>query len=122
MKKILDIQLAPTPYTLDVLFGDDIDEISEYIDSNYDFDKEEGDYYKALELRKGFCDEVYDENGMRRILVYVKDKEDLITIAHEVLHVTWYIQYWTGFNFSWDSQEIQAYLLEYIMKEIFYGL
>jgi hypothetical protein len=121
MIEIKNIQIAPTNFMLDVYLGEDVEDIAVKLDEIYDWRFDNGDYSHIIEemrARRGFTDEVYDGEGIRRLVVWVKDKDDLITIGHEVLHVTWYVQRFTGFNFSYESQEIQAYLFEYIMALI----
>jgi hypothetical protein len=118
MIRIIGLQAAPTRLLIDLYFGEDIEEIEKEIDDKYDKGEDEDDFDSAIESRRGFCGWVYDKENVLRLLIYVRDPDDLITLGHEIIHATWYVQYFSGFRFAFDSQEIQAYLYEYIMTEV----
>ncbi len=121
MIEINNIQIAPTHIMLDVLLGDDIESINERIDTKYDYEFDDthyGNFIEAMRERQGFCHQVMRDDGIPRLLIWVRDKDDLITISHEVIHATWWIQHYSGFKFSYDSQEIQTFLHDYVMYEI----
>jgi len=118
MRKIIGLQAAPTRLLVDLYFGEDIEKIEKEIDDKYDKGEDEDDFDSAIESRRGFCGWVYDEDNVLRLLIYVRNSSDLITLGHEVIHATWYVQYFSGFKFSYNSQEIQTYLYEYLMTEI----
>ncbi len=106
---------------MDVYIGDDTEYMERVIEDKYDTNADDADVYdfiKAIDTRRGFLGWVYDEEGKIKLLMWVRDDDDLITISHEVIHTTWYLQHFAGFNFSYDSQEIQTYLYEYIMTRI----
>ncbi len=121
MIEIKDLQIAPTHLMLDVYIGEDVDDISEVLEKQYDYDAEDSHYRNFLEVMKeraGFCHQVHKEDGMPRLLLWVRNKDDLITLSHEIIHATWYVQYYSDFKFAYDSQEIQAYLHDYMMSQI----
>jgi len=121
MTKVEGIRIAPTHLMLDAYFGDDVEAIGEEIDKRYDYDFDDQHYrtfYEVMRERKGFAHQVVDEDGMLRLIMWVLDPNDLVTISHEIIHVTWYVQYLSGFRFSFDAQEIQAYLHDYVMEQI----
>jgi hypothetical protein len=121
MREILGLQLAPTTLLLDTYLGDDTEYVERVIEDKYDMDADDADihdFIKALDTRRGFLGWVYDEEGKLRLLMWIRDEEDLVTLSHEVIHATWYMEHFAGFNFSYESQEIQTYLFEYIMTNI----
>ena len=43
---------------------------------------------------------------------------DAQTIVHESVHVSWYLDDIVGLNLNYDSQETQAYMVDYVFGEI----
>lgn len=121
MIKINDIQIAPTNICLDVYMGDEIEQIGEYIDKRYDYEFDDNHYnsfFAVMRERNGFCHQVVDEDERIKLIIWILEPDDIITLSHEVIHATWYIQHMTDFKFSWDSQEIQTYLHDYMLYQI----
>jgi len=115
------IRLAPSHLQLDFYAGEDFDKLAWEIDDRYDYEFDDNEYSNFIEVmkeRKGFCHQVYEEDGTIKLLVWVRDINDMITLSHEIIHATWYIQKFTGFNFSYESQEMQCYLHDYIVEQI----
>ena len=50
--------------------------------------------------------------------VWIKDKKDIETVAHEAFHATYHVLTHTGVILKEESEEIFAYYLGWLVKEI----
>jgi hypothetical protein len=117
MKKFT-IRLAPTTIKADFIFGNDSEKIYNHIEGSYNGFSDHID--DALNNNRGFTEHLVEKksNKEQRILVYVNNSEDLITISHEIIHVTWIIRDICGFKYTNDTGEFQAYLHDYIFEKV----
>lgn len=61
---------------------------------------------------------VWDTFNGLEFFVWIKNKNDLPTIAHEMLHVANAILISRGIRVDPDNDEIQAYLVEYLISKV----
>lgn len=59
---------------------------------------------------------VSDDNHIYMFLQ--KGMDDLSTIAHESVHVSWFLADIVGFEFDVDHQEMQAYYVDYVFGKV----
>jgi hypothetical protein len=128
MKGIIkqNIRLAPTRFFLDVVLGD-YEFFKEVLKSDKYY--EEGAFdFEEVEISKSsegaiwtLIDKVSEEddkNDVTKFLMWVKDKDDVITISHEAIHITWEINRYTNIRIAEDAQEFQCYMHDYIMEQV----
>jgi hypothetical protein len=128
MKNIIkqNIRLAPTRFYLDVVLGD-YEFFREVLKSDKYY--EEGTFdFEEVEISKGsegsiwvLTDQVEegdDKNDVTKFLVWVKDKNSIITLSHEIIHITWEINRYTNIKIDVDAQEFQCYMHDYILEKI----
>jgi len=113
-KKVLykAIPLLPTDFTAEILFCPDKEPVTQAMARLYGGSVE----YYDTELR-GDEVNIIESFGTKHIVCILRSKDPYI-IAHEAVHITWYLQSMVGFTFSATSQEIQAYYVGYLVREI----
>jgi len=108
-----NIRLAPTQFMMDVLVCP-FQDLFSLLQEKYPgvrFEVDEG----LMDL--GSVWTVSTKKGTK-ILVYIHELDDVVTVAHEALHVTYLLDSWCGFNYSKDNEESHAYMHSYIMELI----
>jgi len=121
-----NIRLAPTRFYLDVIVGD-----YEYFKSILRSDKyyEEGAFdFEEVEISKSsegaiwtLTDKLDEDDGghdVTKFLMWIVDGSDMITLSHEIIHITWEIKRFTNIKIDEDNQEFQCYMHDYIMEQI----
>jgi len=58
-------------------------------------------------------------DGINKFIILINRDSDYSIIAHESLHLTWYILDSIGLEVNSKNHEAQAYLLEYLLNNIF---
>ena len=61
----------------------------------------------------------FKNKGENKFIIVITNETNVATIAHECVHLTWYILESVGVKVNLENHEAQAYLLEYIIFEIF---
>lgn len=102
----ISVKLSPYPVSLLVLHGTR-QEVNKYLSriSKFDFDS------------PGSSMHLYDQKDNFAICLDAK-KCNHSTVAHEAVHITWFMNDHLCLNFSSKADEQQAYLVSYIMDEI----
>lgn len=80
-------------------------------------------WFAERELKPGninYCNAqactVSDPGGLKWFLMYLPEKADQHTVAHECLHMAWYILCHHGIDVYSDNHEALAYLMAYLMR------
>ena len=60
----------------------------------------------------------FKNKGENKFIIVITNETNVATIAHECVHLTWYILESVGVKVNLENHESQAYLLEYIIFEI----
>lgn len=105
------ILLIPTPFYVDVFVGGSIREAEETL--NELRGKEEK--YFRLEFQEHQQAMTAEAEGA--FFMLLPDFSDHI-ISHEATHVTWLLGDKIGLDWDYQSQELQAYYIDYIVREI----
>ena len=103
-----EITLTPTDICLEVFIGKKKDIVKKLKKDN----GEKKSYWKEM-IGDSSC-VVGLENHIFMFLL----EDDIKTIVHESVHATWFLDEIVGFNFNIESQEMQAYYVDYIVGEI----
>jgi hypothetical protein len=109
------IRIAPSVWYLDVLEGE-YDNRMKYLNDNY-----ETEDFIPLDREGDFVTCLYSKNrddNQYRLILSIDSVEDHITVVHEIVHIihTWAKETMT--DLSYDSQEWQALLSEYLFEKI----
>ena len=108
-----DIQVYPTVEIVKVIYAEDRQEIDNYLQKKYGIENK-GDYdeydgvYTAIEHTRSKAYNHY-------VFLYKKSPD---IVAHEITHLIHRVAERTGLEMGIDSQEWQAYLMGYLMKEM----
>lgn len=106
------ILLIPTPFWVDVFVGGTLEQVeetlNELLDSDIKIEMHDDDDALTAEIE---C------RNKTSFLLVLTDFTDHI-IAHEASHVTWFLGKKIGLKWDHESQELQAYYIDYIVREI----
>jgi|APSaa5957512535_1039671.scaffolds.fasta_scaffold04975_4 hypothetical protein len=107
------IQLNVFPYDVMVSFGNSVEEIKKELTKyKVELDEETEGYLK----KSGVAHTVKLPN--RAVLIYFVEKPTYGVIAHEAFHAVWMILATMGVEPSVESEEVYAYMVEYLVNEI----
>lgn len=119
--KFKQITLHPSEHTLDVIITDDAsdEQITDFIVNKY---KVERLHWNDDPFFDYVCNIHYGEKHKlkraKRILMVLKSMDDEVTLVHELIHVLWYAAKRIGYEMTFETQEWQAILYEYLFKEV----
>lgn len=115
MKKYQVIRLVVFPYDILVASNTSVVAVKKYLDNKFDIKLSD----EAVEIlsSSGIGHTLRLED--KQTLIYFPSTPDVGLVAHEVYHAVYLILQTMGITPSDDSDEIYAYLIEYIMREIY---
>jgi len=114
-----NIRLYPTNFVMDVVFGD-VEYLKKIVKMFYEefFDMDDIEDMSGKEGAVwSFVDEVEGRDTLKYLL-WIKDARNIVTINHEIVHITWEVQRQTGIRMDAEAQEFQAYMHDYLLVEI----
>ena len=114
MKKYQIIKLDLFPYDIMIAYDVLVDDIKSRLNEKYDI-KIDDDGEKLLRGSRLAHTLKLRNNA---VLIYFPAKPTNGIIAHEVFHAVWMILATMGVAPSVDSEEVYAYMLEYIISKI----
>lgn len=76
------------------------------------------------EVNNGLAFHVEDPKGGPHFVVFLPDDVPILTIAHEALHIAWYLLEFKGVKVDMNNHEALAYLQQYVFQQsaLFLGL
>lgn len=107
-----EIKLTPTPFILKVFYGTP-EELDSKIKKEYKGSYDLGDIFKNYEA---FVDEIKVDGYPEIIMCLTRITPGLV--AHESLHVIFYLNRLIGMKYTFESQEMMAYTIQYLVDEI----
>lgn len=114
MKKYQVIRLVAFPYDILVASNVSISAVKKYLSGHFDIKLSD----EAVEMlsNSGLGHTLRLPN--KATLIYFPNTPDTGLIAHEVYHAVYLILQTMGITPSDDSDEVYAYLIEYVMRQI----
>lgn len=113
--KIKTIRIYPSVWTLDVILSSKKKEYEIISQKRYGLVNDNINFNECNSIDTGKDCEL---KGRRIIVVSFKNLKDKSTIVHELIHVLWHASQYIGYSMTYDSQEWQALLFEYLYKEV----
>jgi hypothetical protein len=111
------IKLNLFPYDIMVATAVSVEKITKHLKQTYNVTLSEEDIAHLNSSGIGHTTKL--EN--RAVLIYFIDKPSPGLIAHEAFHAVWMILATMGVEPSVESEEVYAYMLEYIVNSIRYN-
>lgn len=108
-----EIELIPTPITVDVYYCSK-DSFNALLHTEYELEEDQF----IGKIKGAGAITIFIDNGSRSKIILGVFTNSIHNIAHEATHVSWFLQYLTGFVFNHDNQETQAYFIGYITQEV----
>jgi len=105
------IALTPTPFFVDVFVSANLAEIEETLSELHG--KESGFY--RLNFKDGQQAMTAETEG--NFLMVLPDFSEHV-MSHEATHITWMLGDKIGLDWDYQSQELQAYYIDYLVREI----
>jgi hypothetical protein len=116
--KLKTIKLLPTDFCVDVWIGGSISTLAEAFSKRYGASIE---YYKEdMHINSLSTINSSDDSelkGHTRFVMILQKKNNQV-IVHEVLHLLWHMNKRIGLEMSFESQEWQACMFDYVFSEI----
>jgi hypothetical protein len=116
--KLKTIKLLPTDFYLDVWIGGSVTTLSEAFSKRYGASVE---YYKeslGINSLQTINSTLQSElKGETRFVMLLQTKKNQV-IVHEILHLLWHMHKRIGLEMTFDSQEWQAWMFDYVYSEI----
>jgi len=106
------IKLYPTEHELTLYIDRNLSIIDMLIKEEYD----DVVWESMGETTQAFTSK-FISHGQRFHIMCLTKNIDRKIVAHESVHITWYLQQSCGFNYE-DDPELQAYLVEYIYSNV----
>lgn len=116
--KYKEISLKPTPFTVKVFYSEDPSEMAGEFKKRFKIKgKRWTSYFKNADKGcDGFCDEFVSSEGQELVMCLFVLNPGII--AHEAVHIAWYLSKFTDMEFNYSNQETQAYYIQYLVDEI----
>jgi len=120
MIKFKEIRLCPTHHILDVWITDTPDSLNNIFMKRYGMtDKElENEPINSNECMLLYSDKESDLQSEKRFVMILENNKDVQIIIHEITHLKYQLSGETGIEITKDSQEWQAYFMDYIAEQI----
>ena len=120
MIKFKEIRLYPTHFWLDIWITKNSDSLKQIFIDRYGITKQE--LYNEP-IGSDECMILYTEKdselaGEKRFVIVLKNNKDVSVVIHEITHLKYQLSGETAIEITKDSQEWQAYFMEYITDEI----
>ena len=113
--KLKVIRIYPSVWDLDVIVGGTQKELEEISKKRYGLTYNFLQHNECTSIDSAINSEL---KGRRGVVVTIKNTTDKLTIVHEIVHAIWHIADYIGYKITYDTQEWQAILFEYIFDEI----
>ena len=117
--KTKTIQLNPFCTRLVVIVSKDLAKIDRWLKktAKYDLADDQKDLFKVNDFHAMILT-ASAHNEPEDIIMIVQDIKNVSAIVHEAVHVTWELQRLCGDIFNYETQETQAYLVDYIVGKV----
>lgn len=116
--KLKQINLLPTEFVLDVWIEKDLDKLAKQFHKYYGASEE---YYSnnlsPYQVSTANTTTKSLSKGHTKIIMNLKQIDGRI-VTHECMHVLWHLHNITGLEMNYDSQEWQAYMIDYLYHNI----
>jgi len=113
--KYKEIRIYPSVWTMDVIISNSEKDLKNISEKRY------GIFDDPIMFNQ--CCSIHSEkkgelNCEKRVVLSLKSLKDKKTIVHELIHAIWHISEYVGYEMSYNTQEWQAVLFEYLYDEI----
>ena len=119
MAKLLlkEIPILPSAFKLDIIICSSVETIANFANKRYGATV---DYYRES-ISLNSCNQLNSTDaselkGHTRTVVILRRKS-LDVMAHELIHALWFLASNIGYEMTYESQEWQAVLYEYMLRE-----
>lgn len=102
------LEIYPTNYRY--FIGEDTEKVTAYVQKHYGQDFNIGE---SLGMVSSF-----NHKGSFMVLIYIKDHDDIITLAHEAAHAAAFTLHNFGIHISTTNHEALTYLMDMILGKI----
>jgi hypothetical protein len=105
------IPLIPTPFHVDVFVSAELADIEEALS---ELNGKDSGFYR-LNFKEGQQAMTAEAEG--NFIMVLPDFSEHV-ISHEATHITWMLGDKIGLDWDYQSQELQAYYIDYLVREI----